>query len=488
LHRATPHDARVAVVGAGLAGLTAAYRLAQQGVRVRLYEARDRIGGRCWTARGFADGQIAEHGGEFIDTRHVHLIQLAKELGLHLDDLWKGYSGIWTNFIDGQSYRGKDLRSQLDPLIAEVKRAARDVGVIRPGHEPSDAAYSYRTATPEAVEMDRLSMLDWLDQHVPGVSGTPVGDWLNESMCGWYGLDMDRLSACSWFDYFLIPYPGGDERWHVRGGNDQVTDGVAQRLPAGALVPGTPLEAIRLRHDGSYELRFRGVAKPQVFDFVILTLPFVTLRAVDFSGAGFGAHTTAAINELGMGTDGKVLIQYDKHFQHFETPYGKWSGGLEFTPPAFDTWSSSPMSPGPSGLLTVYSGGRAGAATFAAPGVIHGPCPDPLLRKTLGWIDQAVPGTKAHFNGNAYADWWTGDEWTRGSYAAFMPGQTTRFWHGTGQTEGGVYVAGEHTSTYSQGFLNGGVESGDRVAIALMRRLGIHPPHHIAKLPYSVIN
>ena len=55
---------RVAVVGAGLAGTTAAYRLARSGVPVRLFEARDRIGGRCWTARRFADGQTAEHGGE----------------------------------------------------------------------------------------------------------------------------------------------------------------------------------------------------------------------------------------------------------------------------------------------------------------------------------------------------------------------------------------------------------------------------------------
>jgi monoamine oxidase len=83
------------VIGAGLAGLTAAYQLSQQGLQVRLYEARDRIGGRCWTARGFADGRTAEHGGEFIDTRHVHPIQLAKELDLHLTDLWKGYSGVW---------------------------------------------------------------------------------------------------------------------------------------------------------------------------------------------------------------------------------------------------------------------------------------------------------------------------------------------------------------------------------------------------------
>src|SRR5581483_7025286 len=101
--RTTPHDARVVVVGAGLAGVTAAYRLAAAGVSVQLFEARDRVGGRCWTARGWADGQTAEHGGEFIDTRHVHVIDLAHELGLELDDLWQGYpeGAVWPNSVRG---------------------------------------------------------------------------------------------------------------------------------------------------------------------------------------------------------------------------------------------------------------------------------------------------------------------------------------------------------------------------------------------------
>ena len=104
--RPTPHDPRVVVVGAGLAGLTAAYRLTQAGVaNVQLFESRaDRVGGRCWTARGFADGQTAEHGGEFIDTRHVHLLGLVDELGLELEDLWDAWTpgSIWPNWVDGE--------------------------------------------------------------------------------------------------------------------------------------------------------------------------------------------------------------------------------------------------------------------------------------------------------------------------------------------------------------------------------------------------
>ncbi|HWH20132.1 MAG TPA: FAD-dependent oxidoreductase, partial [Solirubrobacterales bacterium] len=83
-----PAAPRVAIVGAGLAGLTCAYRLHQRGIASMLYEAHDsRVGGRCWTAREFAGGQTAEHGGEFIDSAHHRIRALARELGLTLDDL-----------------------------------------------------------------------------------------------------------------------------------------------------------------------------------------------------------------------------------------------------------------------------------------------------------------------------------------------------------------------------------------------------------------
>ncbi len=70
--------ARIAVVGAGLAGLTAARELRKAGLKPDVYEGSTRIGGRCYSARGiFGDGQVAEHGGEFIDTGHKEIRRLA---------------------------------------------------------------------------------------------------------------------------------------------------------------------------------------------------------------------------------------------------------------------------------------------------------------------------------------------------------------------------------------------------------------------------
>lgn len=71
-------SATIAVVGAGLAGLTAAHALRKAGYNPDVFEGNTRIGGRCYSARGiFGEGQIAEHGGEFIDTDHTEIRALA---------------------------------------------------------------------------------------------------------------------------------------------------------------------------------------------------------------------------------------------------------------------------------------------------------------------------------------------------------------------------------------------------------------------------
>ena len=121
------------MIGAGLAGAAAAYQLHRVGIQVELYEARERLGGRCWSARGFADGQIAEHGGEFIDTRHVHIRQLARRLGLHLDDLFAAkYGNFSPNLVGDRLLPQSQIRPQMSRIARAAEAQARRLGVLRP--------------------------------------------------------------------------------------------------------------------------------------------------------------------------------------------------------------------------------------------------------------------------------------------------------------------------------------------------------------------
>ena len=77
---------QIVVVGAGLAGLRCAEQLTRSGsVDVVLLEAQERVGGRCWSAHGWADGQVGEHGGELIEPGQTRVLALADELGLTLE-------------------------------------------------------------------------------------------------------------------------------------------------------------------------------------------------------------------------------------------------------------------------------------------------------------------------------------------------------------------------------------------------------------------
>ena len=82
-----------------------------------------------------------------------------------------------------------------------------------------------------------------------------------------------------------------------------------------------------------------------------------------------------------------------------------------------------------------------------------------------------LDGLAAGFDGRAWTDRWVSDPWARGSYAAFLPGQYTRYYGYAGKPEGAIHFAGEHTATANQGYLEGAVESGERCADEVARAI-----------------
>jgi monoamine oxidase len=453
-------DPRVVIVGAGLAGVSCAYKLQLNGIHADLYESSDRVGGRCWSARTFAGGQVAEHGGEFVDTRHVQLRRLVASLGLQLDDTFPAYAaehGAHALLVlDGKLQDRHLVRQHFDVVIRRLVRDAKKVGPYRWGE-----------AGPAAKAFDQMTMREWMDQNVPGGSTSLLGKAMDIGLTDLWGVDPEDTSAITLLDTYITPYPGGpaDERYHIRGGNDQVPTMLVDMLPPGALHLGAPLSVMTKLGDGSYALRFGDSTAAVVADHVVLCLPFTTLRDVDLDGARFDAKRMKAIRELGMGTNAKVLLQFQDRFPAFG-----WNGLFATDAPKSDTWDSALAEPGKGGLLTIFTGGKSGAGYRAVEA--HAPAPQGVVDDALALLDAYLPGIRASFNGNAWLDSWVDDPWVKGSYAAFLPGQWTAFFGYMGRPAGNVRFAGEHTSTYSQGYLNGGVETGLRAAREVLQALG----------------
>jgi monoamine oxidase len=453
---------RIVVVGAGLAGLTAAYRLEQAGYTAAVHEASDRVGGRCWTLRGaFADGQIAERGGELIDQGHAAIRQLAQELGLRLDNLLQAERNGTepTYFFDGAHYSFTD--------------ATRDLRDVWPKLHSDLSAASYPTLfdnfTQRGFELDHMSIVDWINESVPGGIGSRLGQLLDVAYNIEYGAESNVQSSLNLI--YLLGYAGpgnlrifgkSNEKYHVTGGNDQIPTRLAAAL-AGQITLGSRLVAVRRNNDGSYTLTFRqgGSTRTVVADRVVLALPFSILRtSVDLSRAGFSALKRTAIAQQGMGTNSKLHVQFrNRHWESLD------SNGETFADTGYqNTWDVTRAQPGASGILVDYTGGTIGASFGTG-------TPQERAQQFLAQIEPVLPGLSAQWNGRATVDFWLGNQFTLGSYSFWKVGQYTQFAGIEGRPEGNAFFAGEHTSIDFQGYLNGAVETGERAAAEVVDSL-----------------
>jgi monoamine oxidase len=447
---------QIAIVGGGLAGLTCAYRLKQAGLNAQIYEASGRTGGRCYTERSFSP-LIAEHGGELIDQAHTAVRQLSQELGLNLDNLLQAQPSGTEDFfwVDGAKYEYSQLVDDLN-------------GIYQKMHKDLSAA-SYPTLwnlyTQRGWELDHMSIIDWLDETVPnGGSKSKLGRVLDIAYNIEYGAECSVQSALNLL--YLLGYSGqgqfhvfgpSNEKYHVRGGNDQIASGLAAAL-ANQISLNSELTSLKQNSGGSYTLTFSTDTgtKTVVADRVVLALPFSLLRSVNFTKAGFEPLKVTAIKELGMGTNSKLHVEFKDRFW-----YGAGNNGNTYADTGYqNTWEVSRAQGGGKGkgLLVDYTGGTIGASFGSG-------TPSSRAQQFMAQMKPLFPGTNIadHWTGRATIDFWTGYQWTKGSYSYWKVGQYTKFSGMEKTRQGNCHFCGEHTSQDFQGYLNGAVETGERV-------------------------
>jgi monoamine oxidase len=154
-----------------------------------------------------------------------------------------------------------------------------------------------------------------------------------------------------------------------------------------------------------------------------------------------------------MGTNSKLHVQFRSR------PWRALGyNGETFSDRGYqNTWEVSRAQSGASGILVNYTGGKIGASFGTG-------TPESRAQDFLKQIGPVLPGLADAWNGKATIDFWTGYQWTRGSYSYWKVGQYQTFAGMERERQGTCHFAGEHCSIDFQGYLNGAVETGERAA------------------------
>jgi monoamine oxidase len=448
-------DENIVIVGAGIAGLTCAYRLQQRGVQARIIEASTRVGGRMYSLRNaFPDGQKTELGAEFIDSDHHALRSLARELGLELVDLAYADTLSGNTFaFDGKIIKHDNhLIDAFRPLAAKVLEEG--------GEDGENFAVTYDFATAAGRALDNENLAEWLEKR--GFKGL-IAEVIKTAYVGEYGLEAEEQSALNLLAIIgtepppLEIYGDSDERFHVAQGNDAVAQELARRLEHDVEL-GTELVAIKEKSAGGYLLTVnRGGASDEISaDRVVLALPFTVLRKVDLQ-VELPPVKKKAIAELGYGSNAKLICGFNKR------PWlAGGATGSVFTDLGFQAcWETSRAQPGSHGILTNFLGGKAGATLHQGRGEDHG-------ARFVEQLDKVFPGAKAAYTGQAVRFTWPSHRHTLGSYTCYKPGQYQSICGAEAFAVEALHFCGEHTSSRYSGFMNGAVESGERVAAEIL--------------------
>lgn len=453
----------VAIIGAGLAGLACADELKRNGLLATLYDANDRVGGRCFSLSNFFPGQVAERGGEFIDNVHKTMLGYAQQFKLELEDVEKMPGAVFYYF-NGRHYPESAVVDEFRALVPAMRA---DLRLLTP---PTAERHSAAD-----IALDFTNLRDYLDSRG---AGALVKKAIEQAYIAEYGLEIERQSC---LNFLLFTHadrrskfrPFGifsDERYHVVGGNEQIAAGLAARV-SGQIKLDRRLVRVRKTAAGRVELVFQAGGKSwsATHDAVVFAIPFSTLREVSLdSSLGLPPWKLLTINELRYGTNAKMMLGFTGR------PWlalGSKGASYSDLPNHQATWETSPVNATEQrAVLTDYSGGDRGLN-------LNPKRLQSEASRFLADLDRVYPGAAIAavraVKGNllAHLEHWPSNPLVKGSYTCNHPGYFTTLADNEAKPVGNLYFAGEHTSSFYewQGFMEGAALSGIRAAKEILR-------------------
>jgi monoamine oxidase len=450
--RATEAD--VCVVGAGLAGLTAARLLQRAGRRVVVLEARDRVGGRVWT-RTSAEGVPVDMGGCFIGPGHDRLRVLASETGVRTFPTFVDGDNVLATGGTVQRYRGDIPRINPVALISAAQGIRQFNAMAK--KVPVDAPWD----TPRALAWDARSVRTWL---TPSRVPTRLArDLLEATVRACFACDPAEVSLLCWL--FLVRSAGGVEPLmniaggyqdsQFEGGVGRVTDAMAAEL-GDAVVLSSPVTEVTQRSDRVEVVSEHAAVSARR---AVLTVPRALAAAIRFEPA-LPADHALLLHQMPAGTEVKTVAIYDEPFWRDDGISGATVATDDLVEITLDT-----TQPGHAhGVVGTYAAGPRARALWAMSERDRRTELLSTLTTRLG-PRAATPLEVMEVN-------WAEERWTRGcSMAHFPTGVLTQYGCRLREPVGRVHWAGTETASVSWGAMDGAVRSGERVAAEILSAL-----------------
>jgi len=454
----------VAVVGAGISGLTTALRIQEAGRRVVVLEARERVGGRTLN-EDLGDGKVVELGGQWVGPSHTAIIALAAEVGV--DTFPTHIAGKHVFDFGGRMshYRGDIPRiaplGLVDYRIAQARleRMARTI----------DPAEPHRAAA--AQRWDRETAASWMARHMRTRTGREIMRLAIEAVLA---VDPAELSLLHWLFYIrvgggldsLVRTDGGYQQDRFVGGSQEIAIRVARRLGEHVQL-GAPVTRIE-QHDDHVDL-VAGQRCVRARVAVIAIAPALT-STIAFDPPLPGVRHQLA-QRMPQGTVAKYMAVYPEPFWRARGLSGHATADRGPVTVVFD---NSPPDGSPGVLLAFALAGDARALAERPESERR----DAVLARLVALFG-ASAGRPERFIERSWAE----EEWTRGCYAGYFgPGGWTAFGDVLRRPVGRLHWAGAETATLHHGSMDGAVLAGERAAAEALGRLGERSAQKIAAI------
>ncbi|MFG1668918.1 flavin monoamine oxidase family protein [Streptomyces sp. Y7] len=460
----TTREADVAIVGAGLAGLTAARDLVAAGKSVVVLEARDRVGGRV-LGLDLPGGGVTEGGGEFIGPTQDRIRALADSLGVQTFTTYNTGNNLL--YKDGRRtpYATDGLLGSVPPIDAAglanaaiVQAKLDDLAKGIPVDAPWTAA--------KAEEWDRQTFETWLRANAV----IPSAKFLFDVACtSIFSAEPRELSFLFVLFYIaaagdaahpgtlerLTETAGGAQELRFVGGSQLVPIKLAATL-GDRVVLGAPVRTIA-RSGDRYAVTADGITVTA--RRVVVAVPPPIAARITYDPL-LPAARDQLTQRLPMASVGKAIALYDTPFWRADGLNGQVVSDTGVISSTFD---NSPPDASFGALMGFIEADEARKLDAASEAEVRAA----VLKDYTTYF-----GAKAASPTSFVLQRWNNETYTRGGPVSIAaPGVLTQYGPALREPVGGIHWAGTETSTYWMGFMDGAVRSGERVAKEVLAAL-----------------